>query len=813
MRVPIQLNNIKRSVVAASILGLGAAIVNSLSSAAYPTSLLQPGNLLIFLSAGALGSSGALISCAVALLPKFVSAATQVDALRLVILCTLIGYGSEQYKNIPSFLISLSCWIFIFGPIFTWFAPATSLSPDLTHWGVMFYGLQEVLLTMISGALLLNPRLWTLITNKPRLTSLSSFLIHTITIISTLSLLSALYLSSAATGIVLGTSADLLVLVATAIIVPAYFADRIAARVMREAPNFMANGLRTQTSAATFSGLSSDYWRRQVNNASSAGEVLDEEQRRLVQELGHDLSVTKKAILAVNRNGTISFVNRKFRALFAVTLNEVVGKSISQLGLPSEVSTHILKLVDDTFQSGPKCTELKLNELPNQLRFYEISSLRSDAYQASAISDGPDSIIVTVRDITERRTVEAHLLQAQKVQSLGETIAGLAHAFNNSLTAITGYASFARQSTSLSDIRENLDMIMGSATSAGSMVRTLLDFSDGKPTPMKEHDLAQLIEGRLDLLRKMAGDAYEISFKAPKTKLGAICDEYLITQALNNLLLNAKEAYQGRSGQIQITLDTEEMDEEVAFLHPGASAGKYARLRVKDFGQGMSRETLAHAFDPLFTTKSFEGHTGLGLSIIFAIVKAHGGFMSAESRPEKGTVISIYLPLTELAAAASTSQISEEQEPTYSSSMPADLMGNKQDILVVEDEPVVRDLICKMLQSLGYEVQSCSNGQEALAANQSKKFDLVLVDMVMPKMSGLELISTLKEIGNTPKTLIMTGYGLTNQNSEFGSDLIPKPFDMDTLGRAVRDVLSKDCTAVKKPESAKAISSSLSDLN
>ena len=221
-----------------------------------------------------------------------------------------------------------------------------------------------------------------------------------------------------------------------------------------------------------------------------------------------------------------------------------------------------------------------------------------------------------------------------------------------------------------------------------------------------------------------------------------------------------------------------------ASLYIGARPGNFARLRVRDFGRGMNRELLAKAFDPLFTTKSMQGNTGLGLSIVYAIVRAHDGFLTAESHPNKGTTISIYLPIQ-----SDVEQVIEAESKAASGSQDsATLFGNNERILVVEDEPTVRELVASMLAGLGYEVSTCENGHEALKISARQEFDLLLVDMIMPKMRGIDLINQIRSKHAEAKALLMTGYG-PGVEPKIRTAIIHKPFDVDTLAKAVRKAL------------------------
>lgn len=336
-------------------------------------------------------------------------------------------------------------------------------------------------------------------------------------------------------------------------------------------------------------------------------------------------------------------------------------------------------------------------------------------------------------------------------------------------------------------------------------MRNLLDFTAGGPSHMKVENIVDVLATRLELLKKIAGENYEISFKNAQPSYGVECDTNLMMQVITNLIMNSRDSYQGKPGAIEIVLDTEEMEEGVSDLHVGARPGHFARLRVKDRGCGMTPETLSKAFDPLFTTKSGSGHAGLGLSMVHAIVRAHDGFLTVESYPEKGTTVSLYFPLREVPSKEKAKiHTSNEEHPLPQASN----NGHREKILVVEDEKGVRELVASMLNLLGYEVTSCCNGQEALAECEQNRFDLVLVDMIMPRMHGLDLVSKLRTADKEVKTLVMTGYGVTPETKGEHCGVIPKPFDINTLAHAVRDALHPAAAAEVRPNSKPAVRSS-----
>ncbi|MBX7137424.1 MAG: response regulator [Oligoflexia bacterium] len=783
-------------------LGLAALAVNVTCSNFAPTPLYNLGTIFIFFAALAFGPSGALSACAVALVFPFFASGEYFEALRIVTIAVAIGYANILAPQLPSFTVTFAAWLLVFGPLAYWIGPNTIPNPIIHNFGVIFQLLQETLMTLLAGALSLSPVLWGWCTQKPRRGALDALLIHTVTLVSVLTIFCVLWIgggSQQPSGLLQQIAAgNLLLLVTFCIAVPALSAWRLCGVLRRDFRQYFAAQLMPDSRGQTFSGLSSDYWRRR---SSVNIQPPSEDQRKEKSSDGGALLsfAGTRGVCAIDTTGTVTYANRKLRTILNLPEGEITGRNIASLGINPEILKPILELVETTRTVGARTVEFKLNQLPDKLRFFELCSSRPESFDDSSISSGPDSVILTVQDITDKRTVEGQLLQAQKVRSIGEVIGGIAHSFNNSLTTIIGHASYARHTPDQAEVQQCLNKILGAAKSAGDLVRKLMDFAQGKPDEIKQVDLTDVLTSRLELIKRMAGENYEIKLAHSGQKMPVECDVNLMLQALTNLVLNAKESYNGKPGEIEIVLDQEELDQNVAYLHSGAHAGRFVRIRVRDHGQGMSREILARAFDPLFSTRSASGHSGLGLSMVFAIVRAHDGFLAAESHPEKGTTITLYLPLKEDARIDSLAAESKAGSMNDTKEINSTLRGNRQKILVVEDEPTVRELIAKMLATLGYNVSSCSNGQDALKQQHSEDFDLVLVDMIMPKMNGTELISKLKASDSSVRTLVMTGYGLNPPGGDPSETVIPKPFDLQTLAKAVKQALASAPSVSQSP--------------
>lgn len=776
----------------AAALGLAALVLNAALFLAFGANYLPVGNIPLFWATVLFSPINALLAFVLSVVPLTLLSGDTLGAARLFILCSAIHLIAARKRSIPPFVVALLLWLALFGPLYRYLC-SHNLLPGNSWTEVVFKGLIEVVLVMLAAALLLNRDLWSKLTHKPRLVAATDLLIHLLAVLVTLGFATALIAAypgvltfrvSGLTPVLTNLVLFVIVCLYTASIAGWWFTG-----ILNEnAQELFARNMLMGSRKPSFSGLASDYWRR--HNAFGGGAEEASPSTDRLRATGAVIA-PDQGICALTRSGTISFINRKFKALTELHDNEVLGRRLEQVVLRPELKECLMQLVERTFCKGSKTVELKLNQLPDKLRFFEISSQFSAAYGESTLGDGPDSVIISVRDITDRRSLETHLLQAQRLAALGNMVQGLAHSFNNALTAIAGEASAAKRSSDLTGTRTALEDILQAVSRAGSLVRQLLDYADSHTIGLIKTDLRALITGRLDLLRQLVGEHVELAFQPSAEPIGVTCDENLIIQLVTNLTINSKEAIGDNPGSINLSLSTEEVAPEVADLIIGGRPGTFARLKIEDNGTGMAPDILARACDPLFTTKAQRGHPGLGLSIVYGVVRAHDGFLSIESHPNKGTTVSVYLPLQKLEPIVQSAG-SQPAVPAGRATVKTYAQGNKGAILVVEDDDNVREVVSSMLGILGYSVSSCASGPEALELYAQTAFDLVLADMMMPKMTGAELITTLRARDSRARALMMTAYGIKAEELAPDVTIIPKPFDIDTLAQAVADSLKQE---------------------
>ncbi|MGC8825568.1 MAG: PAS domain S-box protein [Anaerolineae bacterium] len=352
-------------------------------------------------------------------------------------------------------------------------------------------------------------------------------------------------------------------------------------------------------------------------------------------------------------------------------------------------------------------------------------------------SGNPKWAIGVVQDISEQKraeeaqmVLEAQLRQVQKLEAVGRLASGVAHDFNNTLTAMIGYAELAmRQVEPTSTIYADLDAIRKAGLRSASLTRQLLAFARQQPVEPVELDLNETITASLKMLGRLVGEDIQIVWKPGEDLWRVWMDPGQVDQILANLVVNARDAI-ADVGQIIIETHNVEFDEEYCRLHVGFMPGQYVSLQVSDTGHGMSKEVMERIFEPFFTTKEPGKGTGLGLSIVYGIVRQNNGFINVYSEPGRGTTFHIYLPRY-LPEGHRTVEIRAEG---------VEVRGTAT-ILLVEDEELIRGLVRRMLEELGYHVLVAASGQEALGVAEEYAGDihLLLTDVVMPGMSGTEL--------------------------------------------------------------------------
>jgi len=383
----------------------------------------------------------------------------------------------------------------------------------------------------------------------------------------------------------------------------------------------------------------------------------------------------------------------------------------------------------------------------------------------------------------ERQAAEAQLRQVQKMEAVGQLTGGIAHDFNNMLAVVVGGIDLAQRRLNgpRREVLSHLQNAMEGATRAAALTRRLLSFARSEPLLPERIDSKDLISGMSDLLDRTIGERIKIEVKVARDTWPTYVDPHQLENAIVNLAVNARDAMDGQ-GVMRITTE----NRTIAANQVGdIRAGEYVKISVADTGCGMTPEVLDRAFEPFFTTKPVGKGTGLGLSQIFGFAHQSGGEVGIESKVGKGTTVSIYLPRTEAPAQV---RIHPAVQRTDS-----DVRVPGARILLVEDDPRVRAATVGALEDLDYEPVDCASGAEAIALFQSTEFDLVISDVIMPEMTGPELIRHLKATETREfAVLFVTGYVGEGETDELrGHELLRKPFTVGALAGAVSAALAR----------------------
>ena len=401
--------------------------------------------------------------------------------------------------------------------------------------------------------------------------------------------------------------------------------------------------------------------------------------------------------------------------------------------------------------------------------------------------------VAAMIDITERKCLEQQFRHSQKMEAVGRLAGGVAHDFNNLLTIITGYSQMIQRNLEPgSPMRAHVDAVLKSGERAAALTHQLLAFSRRQDFTPRVLDLNTVVGNTEKMLHRLIGEDVELLTVLP-AGLGLVRGDHgQIEQVIMNLAVNARDAMPN-GGNLTLETANVELDEAYARGHMPAEPGSYVMLAVTDTGFGMDASTQAHIFEPFFTTKEPGKGTGLGLATVYGIVKQHGGNIWVYSEPGHGTSFKIYLPRVEMSAA--------KAEPHRAT---ARALRGSETILVVEDEQDVRSLVVRLLRSMGYWVLEASRADEALMVCLRHKgpVHLLLTDVVMPQMSGRDLLDRLRPLRPDIRVLFTSGYAeeaLHRKVLESGAAFLQKPFTEEALARKVRDVLDGGKEAKRPP--------------
>jgi len=515
------------------------------------------------------------------------------------------------------------------------------------------------------------------------------------------------------------------------------------------------------------------------------------------------------AMVCVAANGQIALVNEQTERLFGYRREELVGQQMEILVADAVRAAHVAHRT--RYMADPERRPVRAWTEPSCRR--RNGSTFPGEISLSAI-DTPDGILVmaAVRDVTERLEalaererlrgqaerdkMERQLRQSQRLENLGELAGGLAHDFNNLLAVISNYAAFVSaevgkggSQVSLPSVREDVLQIQRATERATDMTHQLLAFACREVVQPRPLDLNEVINGVKQLLIRTLGAHVVLTTSLDPDLCAVLADPGQIEQVLVTLAVNAGDAMPA-GGTLTLTTATTDIDATDPASRAGVVPGRYACLKVSDTGTGMTREVIDRAFEPFFTTKSKGEGTGLGLATVYGIITQARGHVRVYSEPGIGTTFTILLPATGHDAVPARAPASASASASES--------GTGETILVVEDEPAMREVTRRILARSGYQVITAANGREAIqvATNHDGGIDVLVTDIVMPQMLGQEAAERIRALQPGVKVLFMSGYtrGLLDSKGIVAGDvnLIEKPFMEESLLTRLRQVMASE---------------------
>jgi len=492
------------------------------------------------------------------------------------------------------------------------------------------------------------------------------------------------------------------------------------------------------------------------------------------------LATVPEAMIVIDEQGRIASFSAGASALFGYCAQEVIGRNIKFL-MPEPYRAEHDAYISNYLRTG-EARIIGYGRLVQAVT-KDGTILPVELSVGEARANGRRIFTGFVRDLSSRQKMEQELRQSQKMEAVGQLTGGVAHDFNNILTAIIGNLELLTPMLSDPGQQELAHEAHGAAQDGAKLAAQLLAFARRQPLNPKPTDVGRHVGGYSELLRRTLGEAIELRITVPAETHLSIVDGAQLQNAVLNLAINARDAMP-RGGQLAIDISQVRLDADYAQMYPEVRTGRYVLLTVTDTGMGMPEEVRRKAFEPFFTTKPVGAGTGLGLSMVYGFVKQSGGHIQLYSEPGRGTSVRIFLPHAE-SAPSEGAQAANGPRP--------ELPKGTETVLLVEDDPRLRRVLIRRLRGLGYEVLEADNGAAAMAQLAARPdIALLFTDMVMPGgMTGLELARAALAMKPALKVLFTSGYAepaIARLGLKAGAWL-KKPYTAEELAEKVREVL------------------------
>lgn len=539
---------------------------------------------------------------------------------------------------------------------------------------------------------------------------------------------------------------------------------------------------------------------RAVDGLQSLAIVRDVTDRKLVEDALRKseehwrtvISTMAEGVVVQERDGKISTCNESAERILGLTEDQMMGRTsvdprwgaVHEDGSPFPGEDHPAMVA---LRTGERQTNVCMGvRKPTGGTTWILINAEPIFYSAPRI---PRAVVSTFTDITDRKRLEEHFIQAQKLEAIGRLAGGIAHDFNNILGVILGHCELmAMEGSSEEHALQHASAIKDSAERAAALTRQLLAFSRKQVMQLQPLDMNDVVRHLAEMLQRLIGENIELVLQLDPNLGRVNADPVQIEQVIMNLIVNARDAMP-KGGRLTIATENVELARASAGFHPVTRPGSYVMIAVTDTGTGMNEETQARLFEPFFTTKELGRGTGMGLSIIYGVVRQSGGNISVQSQVGRGSTFQVLLPRV----ANSNSDAEKTLPPAHPEYEP----GNGT-ILLVEDDDDLRELVSSMLAPAGYTVLAAASGTEALSIAEENlgSIALLLSDVVLRgSINGPELARQLRVQRPDLKVLFVSGYSETlmagAEESGLNQDLLEKPFTADELRQKVRLILKK----------------------
>lgn len=503
--------------------------------------------------------------------------------------------------------------------------------------------------------------------------------------------------------------------------------------------------------------------------------VESESSNRLILDMMPD------AIVIIDTTGLIVRVNERVSSVFGYAPDELFGKKVEVLVPMKYRHSHEILRADYTLHPGPR--QMGIDQ--------DLTALHKDGHEfqvnislAPLRMNGQNVIMAAIRDITERKIWDKHMMRSQRMDSIGTLASGIAHDLNNILTPVLISIPIIRAEISNKRIQELLRMMETNTKRGADLIKQVLSFARGMEGERIPLSIRYLVEDIATFIRQTFSKIIRLQVNINHDLPMTIGDATQLHQVLLNLCVNARDAMP-HGGTISITAEPFTIAEQYAVMNPDARMGDYILIKVSDQGIGIPQSALDRIFEPFFTTKEHGKGTGLGLSTVHTIVKSHNGFITVYSEVDKGTLFNVYLPATPQYASDTVSSLSKQ-----SPDAPA---GNGELLLIVDDEDNIRNSTKLILEIHGYKTVTAADGADALAlyAQHRHEIALVITDVMMPNMDGTALIRVLKKINPDVKVIAVSGLKQDIETYDSTVRLLPKPYSTETMLFAIKEILSR----------------------